>query len=462
SSCLSFVPWKSLIWATKVCTRLFVQIAAAMASLDPLVQRVLSQQRQLNRQADMYDWNARREDIVDDDDMMPSQMIRETVEELDDDTIFDAMRSMYHSEALMDLLDLVKGTFRGSTRGLEIVNDPVRLEVRRRTLVLELLNIMMDSHVKQRKGHTVFCTQLVDILRREIDILDMPSLPLLIEHILHSIEQAYRNQEETATCVPIPLPTVELLPHLFGRMMYFAKVPLPSTIVSNWDFSDGDPWTGVYLLVPHNHADVSSPALERLTTARWPQRLVCQLVDVFREMELTPAQHHRMCAKFLAQVDVEMTAAADDDTQQPDFAMLPGLLYHLQLFVQHTPPAVKRDVLQCWIQYMLRLATEANRVEAHRRLFANLQFGAQELRAFQATMLYQLDKLVLQDESLGGLLLELLQPSKGWTSVHVALMLLLHVHAKFAPAIDKLCVHAIATMPDQVKFRVVASFLVGI
>ncbi|RHY19725.1 hypothetical protein DYB36_012262, partial [Aphanomyces astaci] len=392
-----------------------------MASLDPLVQRVLSQQRQLNRQADMYDWNARREDIVDDDDMMPSQMIRETVEELDDDTIFDAMRSMYHSEALMDLLDLVKGTFRGSTRGLEIVNDPVRLEVRRRTLVLELLKIMMDSHVKQRKGHTVFCTQLVDILRREIDILDMPSLPLLIEHILHSIEQAYRNQEETATCVPIPLPTVELLPHLFGRMMYFAKVPLPSTIVSNWDFSDGDPWTGVYLL----------------------------LVDVFREMELTPAQHHRMCAKFLAQVDVEMTAAADDDTQQPDFAMLPGLLYHLQLFVQHTPPAVKRDVLQCWIQYMLRLATEANRVEAHRRLFANLQFGAQELRAFQATMLYQLDKLVLQDESLGGLLLELLQSSKGWTSVHVALMLLLHVHAKFAPAIDKLCVHAIATMPDQ-------------
>ncbi|KAH9193542.1 hypothetical protein AeNC1_004488 [Aphanomyces euteiches] len=399
--------------------------------MDPRIQQVVAQQRQLSRQVDMYEWGSKREDVIEDVDMMPSQAIRDTVEELDNATIYRAIATLHSAEDLMDLLDLVKGTFRGSTRGLAPVNDSAKLELRRRNLFLELLKVMMQSHIKQEEKHNIFCTQLVEILRREIDILDMTSLPLLIEHILHSVEQAYRNQEENQEMIPIPIPSVELLPHLLGRMLCFAHAVLPPATVSNWDFNEGDPWTGsIYV----------GKVLDRLMKARWPQQFISQMVVIFREVPLSTEQQAQLCRKFLAQVEVEMSPSYPE--AQPDYAVLPTLLHQLQLFVQNASKSLKYEVVSCWMHYLLELALEADRVDAPARQFSKSQYGAQELRAIQATMLYQLDKLLHQDDSLGALLLDQIQ-SREWTSTHISVLFILRNHSKHQTAVDKLLLECI-------------------
>ncbi|KAF0719696.1 Aste57867_862 [Aphanomyces stellatus] len=381
----------------------------------------------------MCDWGAGTQDYVDADEVLPSQMIRDTVDEVDEAAMKDAIAHMYKNEELLDLLDFAKGMFRGTSRGFAPVNDATKLEVQRRNLFEILMKHMMESHQKDTKGHTVLCAQLGDILRREIDTLEVVSLPKLIEQILISIEQAYRDQEEKDTLMPTPIPTVDLLPHLLGRMLIFAHVVLPSDTPSFFDFNEGDdPWTGAHYV---------DKALGRLIKARWPQRLMIQLCSIFREMDVTPDQHAQLSKKFLAQVEIEM--ARPPGESQPDYTILPGLFYQLHLFVQNAPKRQKADVMTCWLHYMLALSVEAARLDGASRQFIKAKIGIQEVRACQATMLYHLDKLLIQDDALGPLLLERLQPQP-WTSTHVALLLLLRNHVKFQPAVDKLCLDEMA------------------
>ncbi|KDO26465.1 hypothetical protein SPRG_08268 [Saprolegnia parasitica CBS 223.65] len=407
--------------------------------MDPRAQQVLFQQRQLNRQAEANVWGD-GDEYVDEMDMLQSQAIRDTVTDLDDATISGTVMELYRDMEFLDLLDFVKGLFRGSTKG-ELGSRPRKFEVRRRTLFLELLELLMQSHLAQTKKHLVFCTQLVDLLQREIDTLDMTSVPSLIEHVLLGIEKAYRDQEESASVIPMPLPSADLLPHLYGRMLCFSHVALPSHAPSIWDFSDEAEWTGAVYV---------EKSLDRLLQARWPLRLLAQMVNVLREVAWSADQHAAICTKFLAQLSIEMTPI--EDGMQPDYALLPGLYYHLLLFVRDHPRNLKAMVLQSLVAHLDQLSIDATKPKHHRAPTAgHVVFGPRELRAFQATILYQLEKLLAQDTMLGAVLLEMLMPyrlTQSWTSTHFALLLLLRSHNKFTATIDKNCLeyfHTLAT-----------------
>ncbi|EQC25899.1 hypothetical protein SDRG_16271 [Saprolegnia diclina VS20] len=398
--------------------------------MDPRAQQVLFQQRQLNRQAEANVWGD-GDEYVDEMDMLQSQAIRETVTDLDDATISGTVLQLYQAMEFLDLLDFVKGLFRGSTKG-ELGSRPRKFEVRRRALCLELLELLQQSHLAQTKKHVTFCTQLVDLLQREIDTLDMTSIPSLVEHVLHGIEKAYRDQEESGSVIPMPLPSADLLPHLYGRMLCFSHVALPSHAPSIWDFSDEAEWTGAVYV---------EKSLDRLLQARWPLRLLSQMVNVLREVAWSADQHAAICAKFLSQLSIEMTPV--EDGMQPDYALLPGLYYHLLLFVRDHPRDLKLMVLQSLVAHLDQLSVDATKPKHHRApTSGHIVFGPRELRAFQATILYQLEKLLTQDTVLGAVLLEMLLPhrlTQSWTSTHFALLLLLRSHVKFTAAIDKNC-----------------------
>ncbi|OQR84988.1 hypothetical protein ACHHYP_12464 [Achlya hypogyna] len=400
--------------------------------MDPRAQRVLAQQRQLNRQADAHVWGDADDDLdMMDADILPSQAIRDTVTDLDDDTIQATVHQLYADMDFLDLLDFVKGLFRGSSKG-DLGARPRKFEVRRRALFLTLLALLMQSHLAQTKSHIIFCTQLVDLLQREVDTLDVTSVPTLIEQVLLGIEQAYRDQEEAACVIPMPLPPVDLLPHLYGRMLCFANSTIPTHTPSTWDFSEEMEWTGAMYV---------DRSLDRLLQARWPLRLLPQMVHVLRDVAWTTDQHATITTKFLAQLTVEMTPV--EATVQPDFALLPGLFYHLLLFVRDHSRDLKKTVLQCIVAHLDQLGIEASKPKHHRAPCGRPAFGPTELRAFQATILYQLDKLVGQDAVLGAVLLEMLMPHRltgSWTATHFALLLLLRTHTKFTPRIDKCCI----------------------
>ncbi|OQS05039.1 hypothetical protein THRCLA_02780 [Thraustotheca clavata] len=396
--------------------------------MDPRAEQVLRQQRQLNRQANAFACG----DEIDDVEIMQSQAIRDTVTELDDDMIHREVMKMYHSMDFLDLLDFVKGVFRGSSKG-EFGTRPRKFETRRRTLFLDLLHLLMQSHLAQSKNHTAFCSNLVSLLQREIDTLDITSVPCLIENILLGIEQAYRDQEEIACVIPMPLPSVDLLPHLYGRMLCFASTTIPSHTQSTWEFDEESNWTGLKYV---------ERSLDRLLRARWPLRLLTQMVHVLRDVAWTSEQHAAICTKFLAQLTIEMTPV--DAETQPDFAVLPGLFHHLLVFVRDHSKDLKKSVLQSLVEHFDLLSVEATKPKHHRATsnVPQIVFGATELRAFQATILYQLDKLIAQDSTLGSVLLEMIMPFRltlSWKSTHFALLLLLRTHTKFTTTVDKSC-----------------------